>query len=280
MRERRRGDPVNEIEPETFVIVLAEVFVAEHLRVGHEDDAALAVLRDADEAGIARAGLTGGAEHDGRVAGRATRTALVKARFADLVHQRAIAGRAIGEEPRGIAGHTRVAVEHSRVFDFESERFEQFVEIVAVLVVLVLADDEQAAAVGDELLDRRQLRAGQLRTVAGGRALPFRVARMQQREHVGLRQRVRQERFVGIALNDEIARGERVAGHLVRRIAGTVGLHFECALRRHRPAFAVRFVEQHADKFLWRECDGGCAGHRLGDGSGRHVVMLPSVAWR
>ena len=128
----------------------------------------------------------------------------------------------------------------------EVEAAEELVQVGAVLVLLGLAEDDQAAAVADEGLDRVDLgRVEERRAAVDGR-LPLRVGRVGDDQHRGAGERVGVERAVGVGGDVERARGEQLRGAGERRVAGMGGLHLGRDLGADGPGLGVGLVEEDA----------------------------------
>ena len=154
------------------------------------------------------------------------------------------------------------AIEHLSVRDAQAHRGEQLVEVVAVFVVFVFAHDQQSAAGLDKPENCRDFIPAKHRGGVPGGVFPFRIAGMQQDQHV----RVFEERGV--------QGGVEVAGHgefpavqgLSRPGVGGVGrilrLHLPGARGADRPAFTVELVEDDAEARV--RAGWGAHGLRLG----------------
>ncbi len=79
-----------------------------------------------------------------------------------------------------------LVVLNRRVLDPEAEASEKVVEVVAVLVLLGLAEDDEAAAGLDERFDRVDLAGLELGPAAVDGRLPLRLGGMGDDEHGGL----------------------------------------------------------------------------------------------
>ena len=96
-----------------------------------------------------------------------------------------------------------------RVLDLDPEAGEQLVEVVAVLVLLGLAEDDQPAAGADEGLDRVDLVGRAAGRAAVGGRLPLRVGGVGDDEHGGAGEDLGGERAGGVGGDLELALGER-----------------------------------------------------------------------
>ena len=196
----RRG-PVTQVQPQRAVVELVDAVVAEQVGVGEHDDPPLPVRRGHDQRGSRdRRRRVRAREHDGAVAARDRRRPVQAGR----VHAReqiatATASPAlqVGEHPARSA-HVVLVVLDGVVLEMQPEPLQQLVEVVAVLVLLGLAEHDQPAAARDERLDRVELGGAQPRRPGSGRPLPARVRRMRDHEHAGAGQRLLGQRPLGV----------------------------------------------------------------------------------
>ena len=115
----------------------------------------------------------------------------------------------LGEHPRGGVVVVLVVLDRA-VLDADAEPRQQVVDVVAVLVLLGLAEDDQAAAGADELVDRVELVVGEPWRAAVGGGLPPRVGRVGDDEDVGFAEGLG-ERAVDVRRDGEVVGGERRA---------------------------------------------------------------------
>ena len=155
----------------------------------------------------------------------------------------------LGEHPRGGVVVVLVVL-HRAVLDADAEPRQQVVEVVAVLVLLGLAEDDQAAAGADELVDRVELVVGEPWRAAVGRGLPPRVGRMGDDEDVGFAEGLG-ERAVDVRCDGEVVRGERRGGAGVGGVLGVGRLHARGLVGARGPRLAVGLVEEHSGS-VWR----------------------------
>ncbi len=142
---------------------------------------------------IAASGAPGGSARlvgagDGAAAvAEGDRAGAVEAGLVDAGEQvggRAVGDGEVGEDPgRGLA--VVLVVLHGGVLDREAETGEQLVEVVAVLVLLGLAEDDETAAGLDEARDRLDLGVVEPRGAAVESVLPLRVGGVGDDEDVG-----------------------------------------------------------------------------------------------
>ena len=99
------------------------------------------------------------------------------------------------------------------------------------------------------------LAAGQQRRAARHRALPARVGRVREHEHVGLLQRARVQRPGEVRHDVDVARAQRSRGVRVGGVLGVRRLDRAGDLGADRPRLAVRLVEQDRG-------DRAACGHR------------------
>ena len=246
------GDPVDEVQPQLLVVELVDAVVAEEVGVGGDDDPSGAVLGDRrqrrawDRGALVRPG-----DHPGAVRG-VQGAGAVEAGAADA-GERVGAGATVvavegGEDPgRGVVEVVLVVLERG-VLDLEVEAAQELVQVGAVLVLLGLAEDDQAAALADEGLDRVDLGAVEERRAAVHGRLPLRVGRVGDHQHRGAGERVGAERAVGMRGDVERARGEQLRGAGERRVAGMGGLHLGGDLGPDGPRLGVGLVEEDAGR--------------------------------
>ena len=90
----------------------------------------------------------------------------------------------LGEDPARSAPVVLVVL-HGVVLEAQPETRQQLVEVVAVLVLLGLAEHDQPASARHERLDRVELVSAQPRRAGARRPLPGRLGRMRDHEHAG-----------------------------------------------------------------------------------------------
>jgi hypothetical protein len=175
----------------------------------------------------------------------------VEARFLDAGEDggaaRAEARVQIREDPARGARVVVLVVRHQVVPDPNPEPRGQLREVVAVLLLLLLGEQDEAAALGDEALDRVELLRCEARA-AGARngALPLRLRRVRDHDRGGAGERPAVERAVGVRVDREAASSKRVGRARVRGVLGMRRLHRPRHLRPDRPRLAVRLVEYDA----------------------------------
>ena len=252
--ERGLRGPVHEVEPQRLVVELADAVVAEQVGVGEDGDVPVAVPGDRGEGCAGRAGgVRGAGEHAGAVGEReragAVEAGAVHAGEEVDVGVAVLAAVELGEHPRGGVVVVLVVLDRA-VLDADAEPREQVVEVVAVLVLLGLAEDDQAAARADELVDRVELVVGEPWRAAVGRGLPPRVGGVGDDEDVGFAEGLG-ERAVDVRGDGEVVRGERRGGASVGGVLGVGRLHARGLVGARGPRLAVGLVEEHSGSF-WR----------------------------
>ena len=130
------------------------------------------------------------------------------------------------------------------MLDADAEAGEQLGEVAAVLLLLVLGQHDQPAAVHDVLLDRVELLDGQDGAAQAGGALPALGGRMSDHEDVPRAQQGRGDRALGVRGDGvpETAQQSRGAG--VAAVVGMPGIHRLGHVPPDGPRLAVRLVEQ------------------------------------
>ena len=244
--ERVQRHPVQQVEPELPVVAPEQVVVAEEIGVRGDDHAAVAVGHGRDEAGAGRVGGRARAQHQraGRV--RRDHAGPVEPDVAHAVQQTGVGDvRARLSRDPGGDRVVRTVVEHGGVLDAQAVGREQLVEIAAVLVLLLLAEDDEPAAAGHEVPHRGDLHRREHGGVVADGALPLALARVRDHEHVGAGQRGFVQRPAARRDHLEVTLGELRGRPGVGRGGGVRGTHARRRLRPYRPGLAVMFVEQH-----------------------------------
>src|SRR5690606_28640057 len=155
--------------------------------------------------GQRRAGGVGvgrGGEQDGGVLG-GQHAGAVEAGGLDSGEQ-AVPGGGRGDDPGGDAAVRVAGVADGGVLDGDAEAGQQLGQVVAVLVLLLLGQHDQAAALGDEGGHGVQLPGGEHGAAPAGGAPPAFARRVGDDQYVVVLERSRVERALGV-------RGDRVA---------------------------------------------------------------------
>ena len=111
------------------------------------------------------------------------------------------------------------------VLQGQAEPDQQVVDVVAVLLLLGLAEDHEPAAVAHEVLDGIELLGAQARRAGAGRPLPPRVGGMRDHEQVVLTQELPIQGLPVVTHDFEAVAGERRRRNRVGGIARVRGLH-------------------------------------------------------
>ena len=207
---------MDDIQPKLLVPVRADALIAEKHGIRHDHHAPCTQARGGDQPRIGRIRARRSPPRELRVRPcRRDPARAVKARLRDAVGQRRAAVR-LAEKPLRVVMNARRAINGRAALDPQPGRRKQVVEIVAIFLVLILRDHEQPAARADKGKDVRDLARREHGRTARGRALPARVARVQQHEHPGPGERGTFQRPREMAGDGEIARGEQIGGALIR----------------------------------------------------------------
>jgi hypothetical protein len=158
----------------------------------------------------------------------------------------------VGEHPGGGVSEVVVVVLDGGVLDSDAEALEKLVEVVAVLVLLGLAEDDEAAAAAYEGLDVLELGGGEAGVAAVDGGLPLRLGGVSDDEHVGWCERFAGQRAVVVRCDLEVALGERRGGTGEGGVGGMGGLNLARELGANGPGFGVRLVEEDAGEFRVR----------------------------
>jgi hypothetical protein len=134
------------------------------------------------------------------------------------------AGREVGEHP-GRGAVVVLVVLDGAVGDLDAEAGEEGVQVVAVLVLLGLAEDDEPAAAADELFERVHLVVAEPGRAVVGCRLPLGVGRVGDDDDVGARQGLAGEGTIGVGKDVEVAGGERGGGDRIGGVLGVGGLH-------------------------------------------------------
>jgi hypothetical protein len=138
-----------------------------------------------------------------------------------------------------------LVVRHEVVRDPDAEPRGETGEVVAVLLLFLLGEEDQAAAAGDVLLDRVELLRRQRRPArAGDGALPLRLRRVRDDEDRGAVERIAVERALGVRVDREASPAQRVGRARVGGVLGVRRLHRARHVGPDRPRLTVRLVEQ------------------------------------
>ncbi len=138
------------------------------------------------------------------------------------------------------------AIEDHPIFHSQSGGGEQVVQVVAVFRVLVFRDEQEPSSRPDEIEDGLRLRRGKCGRAAGHSPFPARIARVDEGEDAGARERGAVQRTFAMAGHDEVSVCQGIGGILIRGIDRVFRLHFASALRGDRPAFTMGLVEENA----------------------------------
>ena len=202
--EGRRGGPVDEVDPERRVV---ERRRCSRRRTGRSRRGRRrGRRRGSATAASGASGVEALGEVRARIAPRRWRArACRRGRSRPRRRRRArsapprLGGDEVGEDPARRVAAVVLVVLDGRVLDLDAEAGEQLVEVVAVLVLLGLAEDDQPAAALDE--GARSRRSPRRRGAARRRrsSLPARLGRVGDDEHVGAAEgrRVERRRVVG-----------------------------------------------------------------------------------
>jgi hypothetical protein len=231
---------------------LADAIVTEQVGIGEHGDPAGAVSGDGGERRIRLGGRVVGAGEHGGAVDRRENAGPVEAGAADAGEQigrgPAVGGRGRGtveggENPGGSLAVMVGVVLDGRVLDPEAEAGEEVVEVVAVLLLLGLAERDQPPAGGDEPLDRIELGGGEAGGAGVNGRLPAGVGGVGDDEHGDALERRGRERAAHVDGDLELARGEGAGGVGERRIAGVSGLDRGGDVGAHCPGLGVGLVE-------------------------------------
>jgi hypothetical protein len=236
---------VDDVQPQVLVVVVSDAVVAEEVGVGGHDDPSRAKLGGREQRRVGRRRGGGSARQRSCAVVQLKPAGAVEARAVDAREQVAGIGLELGEHPVRRAVVVLV-VRHRGVGDPDAEALEQLVEVVGVLVLLLLAEHDQAAAGAHERRDRVELGVAQQRRAARDGALPARVRRVGDDEHVDALERGRVERAGEVRRDRDIAPAKRLRRQEVRRILRMRRLHRVRDLGPDRPSLAVRLVEEDA----------------------------------
>ena len=253
-RRRRLGGPVDQVEPQ----VCGDPRSAMQSSPNRSESASTATrpapaTPPAASGAFAASRRSAGSGRDPRAVGAPARRP-GRSRRRRRGRARSAPGRpapgvpSVGQHPgRRVARGGARSPERSSLAIAMPKRADQVAEVGAVLVLLGLAEEDQAAARADPRLDRVELLGGEQRRAAGTVALPARVGRMGDHQHVGVGEEPRRQRPVGVRGDLEVALGERVGG--ARRSdesAGCAGWIGGGDVGPDRPRLGVGLVEEDA----------------------------------
>ena len=190
--------------------------------------------------------ITGAAGEDKAAVGSRDRRRTVETGLAHTREEIAVpasgAGPQIGQDPGWRIPVVLVVLDRV-VLQVQAEAREQLVHVVAVLLLLGLAQHYQPTAGGHERLNRVELLVTQPGRAGPGGSLPCGIRGVGDHQHVAPAQRLLRERAVDVGRHDELPRGEGSGSSRVGRIAGMRRLHLAGELGTDRPCLAVRLVE-------------------------------------
>jgi hypothetical protein len=136
------------------------------------------------------------------------------------------------------------------VLNLDAETGEERVQVVAVLVLLGLAQDDQTATAADELVQGVDLVVAEGGTAVLGGGLPLGVGGVSDDDDVGAGEGLAGQGTVGVREDVEVASGELRGGDGVGGVLGMGGLHLLGELAADGPRLGMGLVEEDA-RDLW-----------------------------